>query len=31
VCESLKGDVGIIIESSDQKTQKFMVQIALPR
>jgi hypothetical protein len=31
LCESLKGDAGIVIESPDQKTQKFMVQIALPR
>jgi hypothetical protein len=31
VCESLQGDVGIALESPDQKTQGFVVQIALPR
>jgi hypothetical protein len=30
VCESLQGDVGIALESPDQKTRGFMVQIALP-
>jgi hypothetical protein len=30
LCESLQGDVGIMLESLDQKTRGFMVQIVLP-
>jgi hypothetical protein len=30
VCESLQGEVGIVLESPDQKTRGFMVLIALP-
>jgi hypothetical protein len=29
-CESLQGEVGIALESPDQKTRGFVVQIALP-
>jgi hypothetical protein len=31
LCESLRGEVGIALMSPDQKTQGFVVQIALPR
>jgi hypothetical protein len=31
VCESLQGEAGIALESPDQKTQGFVVRIALPR
>jgi hypothetical protein len=31
VCELLQGEVDIALESLDQKTQGFVVQIALPR
>jgi hypothetical protein len=29
MCESLQGDAGLALESPDQKTQVFVVQIAL--
>jgi hypothetical protein len=31
VCESLQGEGSIVLESSDQKTRGFLVQIALKR
>jgi hypothetical protein len=31
VCDSLQGDAGIALESPDQKTRGFVVQIALSR
>jgi hypothetical protein len=31
VCESLQENIGIPLESPDQKSRGFMVQIALPR
>jgi hypothetical protein len=31
VCEWLQGEVGIVLESLDQKTRDFLLRIALPR
>jgi hypothetical protein len=31
VSKSLQGEAGIVLESPDQKTRGFMVQIVLPR